>query len=154
MTKSWTAIRKGIDNSPTDQHIENMMEMAANIFQPIREHFGVPISISSGYRSESLNKAIGGAHKYIDGEYVATSQHCKGQAIDIDRDGHFQPNNSDIFHFIKDYLNFDQLIWEFGSEENPDWVHVSYNNLGEQRGQILVAYKNKDDRTKHKRSEE
>ena len=109
MLKSDTAKRKGIENLPTEEHIENMKVLAENIFQPIREHFNVPFGISSGYRSEALNKAIGGAHKYIDGKYVATSQHCKGEAIDLDRDYANAPNNAEVFHFIKDNLNFDQL---------------------------------------------
>jgi hypothetical protein len=153
MTKSVTALRRGIDNSPTKEHIHNMEVLAQKIFQPIRDYFGVPIHISSGYRSEALNKAIGGAHRYIDGKYVPTSQHCKGQAIDLDRDGHPQPNNSDLFYYIKDKLEFDQLIWEFGTDKNPSWVHVSYNNLGTQRKQILVAYKDKNGRTKYKKYE-
>lgn len=150
MLKSGTASRRGIDNSPTEEHIENMKVFAEKIFQPIRDHFGVPFNISSGYRSENLNKAIGGAHKYIDGEYVATSQHCKGEAVDLDRDHTTDPNNAEVFHYIKNNLDFDQLIWEFGTEENPSWVHVSYNVDGKQRGQILVAYKDDNNRTKYK----
>ncbi len=141
MTKSTTAKRRGIDNSPTEEHIENMKVLAENIFQPIREHFGVPFSISSGYRSEALNEAIGGSK---------TSQHSKGLAIDIDRDYNFDPNNAQVFHYIKDHLNFDQLIWEFGTEENPSWVHVSYTTTETQRGQILVAYKDDNNKTKYK----
>ena len=141
MLKSGTAERKGIENIPTEEHIENMKVLAENIFQPIREHFNVPFSISSGYRSETLNKAIGGAHKYIDGKYVATSQHCKGEAIDLDRDYANAPNNAEVFHFIKDNLNFDQLIWEFGNDEKPDWVHVSYTTRRPNRKQILRAKK-------------
>ena len=144
MTKSRTALRRGIDNSPTQEHIENMMELAANIFQPIREYFGVPIYISSGYRSEALNRAIGGSK---------TSQHSKGQAMDIDRDGHSQPDNADIFNFIRNYLNFDQLIWEFGDTTNPDWVHVSYNTNGSQRNQILRAYKKPNGKTAYAKFE-
>lgn len=141
MTKSTTAKRRGIDNSPTEEHIENMKVLAEKIFQPIREYFGVPFSISSGYRSEALNKAIGGSK---------TSQHSKGLAIDIDRDYNFDPNNAQVFHYIKDHLNFDQLIWEFGTDENPSWVHVSYTTTETQRGQILVAYKDDNNRTKYK----
>lgn len=141
MTKSWTALRKGIDNTPTPEHIENMKVLAEKIFQPIREYFGVPIHISSGYRSEALNNAIGGSK---------TSQHSKGQAIDIDRDGHSQPDNSDLFIFVKDNLDFDQMIWEFGTDDNPDWVHISYNPDGKQRNQLLVAYKDSNNRTRYK----
>ena len=150
MLKSQTASRLGIENKPTEEHIENMKAFAQNIFQPIRNHFGVPFGISSGYRSEALNKAIGGAYRVVNGVYVATSQHCKGEAADLDRDHSNAPNNAEVFYYIKDNLRFDQLIWEFGTEENPNWVHVSYNTDGKQRGQILTAYKDDNNRTKYK----
>ena len=129
VTSSNTAKRKGISNMPTDEHIENFKKLAENVFQPIREHFGVPIKISSGYRSAALNKAIGGS---------STSQHCSGEAIDIDMDG-TSITNAQIFNYIKDNLVFDQMIWEFGTDKNPDWVHVSYESTGKQRKQILKA---------------
>jgi hypothetical protein len=129
--RSETAKRKGVTNMPTPEHIANFKKLAENIFQPIRKHFGKPIHISSGYRSDALNKAIGGSK---------TSQHCKGEAIDIDMDGS-SITNAQVFNFIKDNLNFDQLIWEFGTDKNPDWVHVSYNSTGKQRKQILKALK-------------
>jgi zinc D-Ala-D-Ala carboxypeptidase len=128
-----TAQRKGISNTPSGEHLENFKKLAENIFEPIREHFGVPIHISSGYRSKELNSAIGGS---------ATSQHCSGEAIDIDMDGSASGvTNAQVFNFIKDNLQFDQLIWEFGSNSNPDWVHVSYETTGKQRKQILKAVK-------------
>ena len=129
--RSETAKRKGISNMPTPEHIENFKKLAENVFQPIRDHFGVPIYISSGYRSKALNKAIGGS---------LTSQHCQGEAIDIDMDG-TSITNKQIFDFIKDNLVFDQMIWEFGTDKNPDWVHVSYESTGKQRKQILKAVK-------------
>ncbi len=141
VTKSRTAKRLGISNEPTKEHLVNLQILAEKIFQPIRDYYGCPIYISSGYRSEALNKAIGGSK---------SSQHCKGQAIDIDRDGHSLPSNAEIFEYIKNNLDFDQLIWEFGSNINPDWVHVSYNTNGSQRKQILVAYKDSNNRTKYK----
>ena len=131
VVRSETAKRKGVSNMPTPEHIENFKKLAENIFQPIRKHFGKPIHISSGYRSAALNKAIGGA---------ASSQHCKGEAIDIDMDG-TSITNKQVFDFIKEHLNFDQLIWEFGTASNPDWVHVSYNSTGKQRKQVLKAIK-------------
>jgi zinc D-Ala-D-Ala carboxypeptidase len=131
VTRSETAKRKGISNMPTAEHIENFKKLAANIFQPIREHFGKPIIISSGYRSAELNKAIGGS---------LSSQHCSGEAIDIDMDG-TDITNAQIFYYIKDNLNFDQIIWEFGTNTNPDWVHVSFAANRSQRKQILVAKK-------------
>jgi len=129
--RSETAKRKGVSNMPTPEHIENFKKLAENVFQPIRKHFGKPIHISSGYRSAALNKAIGGA---------ASSQHCKGEAIDIDMDG-TDITNAKIFNYIKDNLSFDQMIWEFGTDKNPDWVHVSYSSSGKQRKQILKAVK-------------
>jgi hypothetical protein len=129
--RSDSAKRNGISNMPTGEHIANFMLLAEKIFEPIREHFGVPIHISSGYRSKELNAKIGGS---------ATSQHCKGQAVDIDMDGSTNGvSNADVFNYIKDNLPFDQLIWEFGNEDNPDWVHVSY--VEKPRKQILKAFK-------------
>ena len=140
VTRSETAKRRGISNMPTPEHIENFKKLAEKVFQPIRDHFGAPIRISSGYRSAALNKAIGGAGKTVNGVYVPSSQHCTGEAIDIDMDG-TAITNAAIFNFIKDNLEFDQLIWEFGTDSNPDWVHVSYESTGKQRKQILKAKK-------------
>jgi zinc D-Ala-D-Ala carboxypeptidase len=140
VTRSETAKRKGISNMPTPEHIENFKKLAENVFQPIRDHFGCPIHISSGYRSEALNKAIGGAGKMVNGKYVPSSQHCTGEAIDIDMDG-TSITNKQVFDFIKEHLEFDQLIWEFGTDANPDWVHVSYESTGKQRKQVLKAVK-------------
>jgi hypothetical protein len=140
VTRSETAKRKGISNMPTPEHIENFKKLAEKVFQPIRDHFGVPIHISSGYRSAALNKAIGGAGKTVNGVYIPSSQHCTGEAIDIDMDG-TAIKNAEIFNYIKDNLEFDQLIWEFGTDSNPDWVHVSYESTGKQRKQILKAVK-------------
>jgi hypothetical protein len=133
VTRSETAKRRGISNMPTEAHSANFKLLAENIFEPIRNHFGKPIHISSGYRSKDLNTAIGGA---------LSSQHCQGEAIDIDMDGHAGGvTNKMVFDFIKENLNFDQLIWEFGTDVNPDWVHVSYESTGKQRKQILKAVK-------------
>lgn len=131
VSRSETAKRKGINNTPSGEHLENFKKLAENIFEPIREHFGVPIHISSGYRSKELNAAVGGS---------SSSQHCQGEAIDIDMDG-TSITNAEIFNYIKDNLNFDQMIWEFGNDSNPDWVHVSYESTGKQRKQILKAIK-------------
>lgn len=129
MIISSEAKRKGINNVPTEEHLANMKKLAINIFQPIREYFNVPIHISSGYRSLALNKAIGGS---------SSSQHCNGEAMDIDMDG-TTISNAQIFNWIKNNLVFDQMIWEFGTDANPDWVHVSYESTGKQRKQILKA---------------
>lgn len=138
--KSNTATRRGIDNSLPKKYWLAAKALAGNIFQPIREHFDTPIYITSGFRSEALNEAIGGSDK---------SQHSKGEAIDIDMDGRKGPDNAEVFHYIKDNLPFDQLIWEFGTDEKPNWVHVSYNYDGDQRGNVLIAYKD-NGRTKYK----
>lgn len=124
LIRSESAKRLGLNNMPTQEHIENLKKLAENIFEPIREHFGQPIRISSGYRSKILNKAVGGSN---------TSQHSLGEAIDIDMDG-TNIKNIDIFNFIKT-LPFDQLINEF----NYAWIHVSYS--AKNRKQILKAVK-------------
>ena len=130
VTKSATAKRQGIANEPTIDHLESLKAVAENIFQPIREEFMCPIFISSGYRSEALNEAIGGSK---------TSQHSKGEALDLDADVYGVITNADIFNFVLDRLEFDQLIWEFGTDENPDWVHISFKKEGRNRMQVLKA---------------
>lgn len=132
LIRSDSAKRLKISNQPSPEHLDNMKVLAKNVFEPIRNHFKSPIYISSAYRSEKLNKALKGAKN---------SQHCLGQAIDIDMDGSGLISNSNVFNFIKDNLDFDQLIWEFGDNYNPDWVHVSYVSHERNRKQILVAYK-------------
>jgi len=130
VTRSDTAKRKGISNEPTAEHLENMKTIAVEVFDKVREYFGVPIFVSSGYRSAALNKAIGGS---------STSDHNLGRALDLDQDGHGNGvTNADVFNFIKNTLEFDQLIWEFGTDKNPDWVHVGYRK-GANRKQILKA---------------
>lgn len=125
--KSNTATRRGIENIPSGEQMENIKLLCENVFEPLREHVGGPIAINSLFRSVDLNRAIGGS---------STSQHCavNGAAMDID-DTYGGMSNADMFEFIKK-LDFDQLIWEFGNDENPDWVHVSYKKSGN-RKQIL-----------------
>jgi len=130
-TRSSTAKRAGISNMPTDAHLENIKLLCEKILEPIRVHFARSIILSSGYRSSALNRAVGGS---------SSSQHCSGEAADIDMDG-TNVTNAQIFNYIKDNLEFDQLIWEFGTDSNPDWVHVSYESNGRQRKQILRAVK-------------
>jgi hypothetical protein len=143
ITRSDTAKRQGIDNTPTFEHLENFKLLAEKIFEPIREHFGVPIFISSGYRSKELNKAMGGASKIVNGVYVPTSQHCKGQAIDIDMDAiNTDVTNKMVFDFIRENLEFDQLIWEMGTDLNPDWVHVSYAKTGNRKQKLKAIRSN------------
>ena len=130
-TRSTTAKRLGIDNTPNAEQFSNMVYVAENVFQPVREHFGVPIYVSSFFRSEALNSAIRGS---------SSSTHMKGEAMDLDADVFGKVTNAQIFHYIKDNLEFDQLIWEFGTEEEPAWVHVSLSK-NNNRNQILVAKK-------------
>lgn len=130
VTNSSTAKRLGIDNTPTDAHLNNLKLLAEKVFEPVRNHFGKPIGVSSGYRSQALNEATPGSS--------ATSQHCTGEALDLDQDNLGTGiTNKMVFEYIKNNLEFDQLIWEYGTDSNPDWVHVSYESSGKQRKQIL-----------------
>ena len=126
---SITATRRGIDNTPNNEQLKNMELVAEKVFEPLREWVGGPIKINSFFRSPDLNKAIGGSGK---------SQHCHGQAMDID-DTFGVVANSEMYHWIKDNLDFDQMIWEFGNDDNPDWVHVSYVSEENNRNRCLKA---------------
>jgi len=128
-----TAIRRGIENAPDKKQLSNMELIASKIFEPLRIYVNGPIKINSFFRSPELNKAIGGSSR---------SQHCKGQAIDID-DTFGRMTNAEMYHFIKEHLDFDQLIWEFGDDDNPNWVHVSFVSEEENRHRCLKAYKDK-----------
>jgi zinc D-Ala-D-Ala carboxypeptidase len=128
---SITATRRGIDNTPDDEQLINMKLIAEKIFEPLREWVSGPIKINSFFRSIKLNKAIGGSRK---------SQHCQGQAMDID-DTFKVVANSDMYEYIKNNLDFDQLIWEFGNDDNPNWLHVSYVSPEKNRNRCLKAYK-------------
>ena len=132
--ESYTAKRKGIENIPSDYELTNMVGVAENIFEPLREWVGGPIKINSFFRSKELNKAIGGSSR---------SQHCEGRAIDID-DIYGYKTNAEMFEYIKCNLDFDQIIWEFGGSDNPDWVHVSYVSPEENRRRCLKAEKIKN----------
>ena len=130
-TRSESAKRCGVSNEPTEEHLKNIIVLCEKVLEPIRAKFG-PIIISSGYRSADLNHFIGGS---------LNSDHCKGRAADIDMDGHGGGvSNADVFNYIKDNLSYDQLIWEFGNKQNPDWVHVGYRGK-ENRKQTLRATK-------------
>ena len=130
---STTATRRGLDNTPDSEQLDNMKLLAEKVFEPLREWVGGPIRINSFFRGEELNEAIGGSSK---------SQHCKGQAMDVD-DGGCNKTNAEMYRFIKDELEFDQMIWEFGDDKNPNWVHVSYVSEDENRNRCLKAYKDK-----------
>ena len=129
--RSNTATRRGIDNTPNDEQLDCMEKIAEEVFEPLRAYVGGPIKINSFFRCPELNKAIGGSSK---------SQHCKGQAIDID-DTFGRCTNAEMYHFIKEHLDFDQMIWEFGDDDNPDWVHVSYVSPEDIRNRCLKAYR-------------
>ena len=135
---STTALRRGIDNTPDDEQLDNMELIAEKIFEPLRAYVNGPIKINSFFRSAKLNTAIGGSK---------TSQHCKGQAMDID-DTFGKATNAEMYHFIKEHLDFDQMIWEFGDDDNPNWVHVSYVSPEKNRKKCLKAYK-ENGRTKY-----
>jgi len=134
-----TAIRRGIDNTPDSEQLDNMETIAENIFEPLRQYVEGPIKINSFFRSSDLNKAIGGSR---------TSQHCKGQAMDID-DTFGKMTNAEMYHWIKENLDFDQMIWEFGDDDNPNWIHVSYVSAEKNRNRCLKAYK-ENKKTKYK----
>lgn len=130
-TKSNTALRLNLNNNPDAYQITNMVGVAENVFEPLREYVGGAIKINSMFRSEELNTAIGGSSR---------SQHIEGRAMDLD-DTFGHKSNAEMFHYIKDNLNFDQLIWEFGDDKNPNWIHVSYISEEENRGRCLRAEK-------------
>ena len=129
--RSNTAARKGIENTPSEEQLTKMKLVSEKVFEPLRKWVGGPIKINSFFRCYKLNKAIGGSK---------TSQHMSGQAMDID-DTFGHKTNAEMFNYIKDNLDFDQMIWEFGDDDNPDWVHISYVSPDENRGRCLKAYR-------------
>jgi len=130
-TRSESAKRHGVSNEPTAEHQANLKVLCEKVLEPVRIFKEGHLNISSGYRSKNLNHFIGGS---------LSSQHCEGKAADIDMDGMSGKTNKQIFDYIKDNLDFDQLIFEFGTQDKPDWVHVSYN-AGKNRKQVLRALK-------------
>lgn len=140
VTRSNTALRKGIDNTPNTEQLERIKTLAEKVFDPLREWVGGAVKINSGFRSAGLNNAIGGS---------STSQHCahNGAAFDID-DTFGNATNLEMFEYIKDNLDFDQMILEFVDDENrPLWLHVSYVSKAANRQQILIAKKNSHNKT-------
>ena len=138
MTKSQTALRRGIDNKPGDEEEANLQQLCEQVLQKVRDHFGKPVTVNSGYRSPELNKAIGGS---------TTSDHCKGMAADIEIPG---VSNYEIADWIKSNCEFRQLILEFYTPGVPDsgWVHVSYN-YEENEKKVMTALK-EDGKTVYK----
>ncbi len=130
LTKSQTATRKGIDNTPSPEHQENLKLLCESVLQPVRDHFGKVVTISSGYRSPELCTAIGSK---------ITSQHARGEAADFEI---FGVSNKELADYINENLEYDQLILEYWKESDPNsgWVHCSYS-AGNKRKQYLRAYK-------------
>ena len=130
-TYSQTGVRRDLDNTPDDDQLKRMEEVAENLFEPLREWVGGPIKINSFFRGKPVNTAIGGSRK---------SQHMKGQAIDID-DTFGYKTNAEMYHYVKDNLDFDQLIWEFGTDKNPNWLHISWVSHRPNRKKLTIAKK-------------
>ena len=137
LTKSQTAERKGIDNTPSPEHQENLKRLCVNVLQPVRDHFSKVVTISSGYRSPELCTAIGSK---------STSQHAKGEAADFEIYG---VSNKELADYINENLDYDQLILEYWKESDPNsgWVHCSYSERNNRR-QYLRSYK-EDGKTKY-----
>ena len=127
-TASETALKKGIPNTPAPWQKENIERLVLNLLQPVRDLLDIPLTITSGFRSSELNKAVGGS---------PSSQHCTGEAADLKCE-----NNKLLFDTIRQNFYFDQLIWEFGDDSQPAWVHVSLKEQGN-RGEALRAVKEK-----------
>lgn len=124
--------RFGLKNTPNEEQLERLKDLAENVLQPIREHFKIPIRVTSGFRSEKYNDIIGGENG---------SQHTKGMAVDID----VNERNREIFFWVIENLNFDQIIWEHGTEPpngNPDWIHISYKKKGNRKMVTRAVRKN------------
>jgi len=136
---SQTATRRDLDNTPNEEQLENMKLIGEKVFEPLREWVKGPIKINSFFRGLPLNTAIGGAK---------SSQHMKGQAMDID-DTFGYATNAEMYNWVKDNLDFDQMIWEFGDDKNPNWVHISYVSPEKNRNRCLLDYKEKG-RSKYK----
>ena len=124
-----TALRLNLDNNPNAEQLQCMHDIGLYLFEPLREWVGGPIKINSFYRGEPVNTAIGGSRR---------SQHMKGQALDLD-DTFGHKTNAEMFHYIKDNLDFDQMIWEFGDDDNPNWIHVSYVAHRSNRKKINIS---------------
>tara|TARA_B100001094_G_C17863791_1_gene638703 strand:- start:195 stop:665 length:471 start_codon:yes stop_codon:yes gene_type:complete len=130
-TYSRTGERRDLDNTPNEDQLKCMKEVAENLFEPLREWVGGGIKINSFFRGEPVNTAIGGSTR---------SQHMKGQAIDID-DTFGHKTNAEMYHYIKDNLDFDQMIWEFGNDKNPNWLHISWVSHRPNRKKLTIAKK-------------
>ncbi len=139
-THSATGELKGLQNIPNEKVLANMRATAINIFEPLRAHFGKPITVLSMFRSPAVNRAVQGA---------SNSQHMTGEAMDLQATAGF--TEADIFYYIRNHMDFDQLIWEFGNDNNPAWVHVSWNERS-RRKSVLKAYLLIDGKTRYKKA--
>ncbi len=132
-----TAVRKGLQNIPDESQLESMKIVAEEIFEPLREWVGDKVKVNSFFRSPKVNSSVGGSR---------SSQHCKGQAIDID-DTFDNKTNAQMFKWIRENLDFDQMIWEHGNDDNPNWIHVSYVGKVSNRNRCLRTYIKENGRT-------
>lgn len=132
-----TAVRKGLQNIPDESQLESMKIVAEEIFEPLRKWVGDKVKVNSFFRSPKVNSSVGGSR---------SSQHCKGQAIDID-DTFDNKTNAQMFKWIRDNLEFDQMIWEHGNDDNPNWIHVSYVGKVSNRNRCLKTYIKENGRT-------
>ncbi|MDR1756089.1 MAG: peptidase M15 [Culturomica sp.] len=137
--KIQNAIRAGLDNVPSAEELERMVYVANRIFEPVRHAVcgDRPLAVTSFFRSPAVNRLVGGS---------SNSQHCKGEAMDLDADVYGNGGNRSIFEYIRDHLSFDQLIWEFGNDKEPAWVHVSVTSVGN-RGQVLRSLRGEGGKT-------
>lgn len=135
-TKSANAVKRGLSNVPDEDVVGRMKHVAGAVFERVRYEVcgNKPLAVTSFYRSPAVNRLAGGS---------ASSQHCRGEAMDLDADIYGYGTNRAIFDYIRDNLPFDQLIWEFGNDGQPDWVHVSACVQGN-RGQVLRSYRRAD----------
>jgi len=158
-TRSNVALRKGIENTPDKEGIWKLTLLATELLQPIRDRLSAPLRITSGYRSPELNKAIGGSFKIDEkGNYVARSQHCRCEAVDLQFVKRGKMDNLKIYKALIDLdLDFDQCILEFGTPpptanrdtDYPAWIHLSWK-INDNRKQVLVAYKDENNKTKYR----
>jgi len=141
LTKSQTAEREGINNNPSESQLEKLQRLCENILQPVRDHFGMPVVVSSGFRSAELCVKIGSS---------INSQHTKGEAADFEI---FGVSNQELAHWIDKNLDYDQMILEFWNpeEKNSGWIHCSYKNPEENRKEFLRAYRDENGKTQYEK---
>ena len=142
VTRSATATKHGINNEPSPEQWKVLEEMAKKVFEPCRDFVGGPLYVSSGYRSKELNQRIGGS---LSSDHMISDD--KTAALDLDCDIFGRKSNAQLFRFIASYLDFKQLIWEFGDDKNPDWIHVSFSTEKSYNKKEVLIAKRKGKRT-------